>query len=290
MAESTKEGLSPRGRGNPGRRCRLPPPGRAYGGSIPAWAGEPGQPHHINRLAQVYPRVGGGTPSLWRVVPLHPGLSPRGRGNRYAHARAYRRLRSIPAWAGEPLSTGRRRRASTVYPRVGGGTLAVLADSNTAEGLSPRGRGNHGAALRSGNRQRSIPAWAGEPQGYAARPRTYPVYPRVGGGTALLDLGVRTGGGLSPRGRGNPTRQLYSLAKNRSIPAWAGEPAISPQSTSTARVYPRVGGGTVSVYAYPSGDEGLSPRGRGNHGNYVVPTLVERSIPAWAGEPQKRPS
>ena len=101
--------------------------------------------------------------------------------------------------------------------------------------------------------------------------------------------------GLSPRGRGNPGR-------------------ISKTNGLTARVYPRVGGGT------PADDRsgsmvliaGLSPRGRGNH--VLKPPVLSSSmrrvyprvgggthcyvgahklgrfpgsIPAWAGEPSK---
>ena len=49
--------------------------------SIPAWAGEPKLKNILIGLAEVYPRVGGGTA---RNVPDHSnitGLSPRGRGN-----------------------------------------------------------------------------------------------------------------------------------------------------------------------------------------------------------------
>ena len=73
-----------------------------------------------------------------------------------------------------------------------------------AMGLSPRGRGNLIAETGSLIGDRSIPAWAGEP--FPARPElcVQPVYPRVGGGTALGAMGDSVEDGLSPRGRGNP--------------------------------------------------------------------------------------
>ena len=103
-----------------------------------------------------------------------------------------------------------------------------------------------------------------------------PVYPRVGGGTStgLVVAVCRTRSipawagepGLSPRGRGN------HLARNRigwctgSIPAWAGEPFRASTAQSCARVYPRVGGGTAGCQlTHASSVVGLSPRGRGNH-------------------------
>ena len=68
------------------------------------------------------------------------------------------------------------------------------------------------------------------------------------------------GNGLSPRGRGNPDDQQHL----GSIPAWAGEPFWSHVGWSTARVYPRVGGGTSPLSTKGSVIPGLSPRGRGN--------------------------
>ena len=52
----------------------------------------------------------------------HKGLSPRGRGNRNVTHLKKLGLRSIPAWAGEPLHEVLLKEISRVYPRVGGGT------------------------------------------------------------------------------------------------------------------------------------------------------------------------
>ena len=91
-------GLSPRGRGNrtPNRVDIL------LSRSIPAWAGEPRWQFERPTLTQVYPRVGGGTHQFFSPTRFVLGLSPRGRGNQREEPAAYCRLRSIPAWAGEP--------------------------------------------------------------------------------------------------------------------------------------------------------------------------------------------
>ena len=114
--------------------------------SIPAWAGEPLPQEPPIYCARVYPRVGGGTFSRMVRVLACVGLSPRGRGNRYLSvfkllslASVYPRvgggtfinphsdqgstMRSIPAWAGEPVVRRVVTALETVYPRVGGGTL-----------------------------------------------------------------------------------------------------------------------------------------------------------------------
>ena len=90
-------------------------------GSIPAWAGKPARGCRRASRAQVYPRVGGETAADRSVAPVHPGLSPRGRGN-LPERRARLRLCGL-----SPRGRGNLCRRSLtiptrVYPRVGGET------------------------------------------------------------------------------------------------------------------------------------------------------------------------
>ena len=76
--------------------------------------------------------------------------------------------------------------------------------------------------------------------------------------------------------------------RTRSIPARAGEPQRTRLADLIHGVYPRACGGasgTVSASRYCSG---LSPRVRGSLGNGFGLTVLLRSIPARAGEPQAR--
>ena len=194
-------GLSPRVRGNhpsPARSAASP-------GSIPACAGEPPARRCARRCGGVYPRVCGGTSRLLRRTRCASGLSPRVRGNRndrrvtlgtlwsipacagepggiVRHAVGHG---SIPACAGEPAARPRRPRRTKVYPRVCGGTQALLifvvpatvyprVCGGTVEnirpcvgtiGLSPRVRGNRAANRKRTPNGGSIPACAGEPRG-----------------------------------------------------------------------------------------------------------------------------
>ena len=213
------------------------------------------------------------------------GLSPRGRGNRAPGSRTPTRPRSIPAWAGKPVEALHRRRDAKVYPRVGGETRRSNSTPTSAEGLSPRGRGNLDAELGKVGIQGSIPAWAGKPPrqpgrrhvvkglpAWAGKPKRLPsftascwVYPRVGGETydRLKDEYSLTG--LSPRGRGNHGEAGAQPHAGGSIPAWAGKPRSRSNRRSHCWVYPRVGGGNP-----------LPP---------APPLPKERSIPAWAGKP-----
>ena len=173
------QGLSPRGRGNPGPQLGV----RVEQRSIPAWAGEP--PIDLTHVVEetVYPRVGGGTRYGLTNGDRIVGLSPRGRGNLEQAGHPYQNLRSIPAWAGEPRQQRRRQRGARsipawagepsrsrlssalprVYPRVGGGTAAKQCLRKVSRGLSPRGRGNRKLRFTDLRGNGSIPAWAGEP-------------------------------------------------------------------------------------------------------------------------------
>ena len=274
-------GLSPRGRGNHRWRC----PQLLRERSIPAWAGEPPPGAYLPSSITVYPRVGGGTKAIRTRDAGLTGLSPRGRGNPSAPTSLKYRRRSIPAWAGEPRYRGLYGHSRGVYPRVGGGTPHVPCVNSPAQGLSPRGRGNHSGSRRGDALFRSIPAWAGEPPSWPPPPPTSAVYPRVGGGTfplSGLDIWAL---GLSPRGRGNRITRSWRPPCLRSIPAWAGEPVTSWVSPPSVSVYPRVGGGTNALVSMGHCLTALSPRGRGNPVSSICRMASRRSIPAWAGEP-----
>ena len=73
--------------------------------------------------------------------------------------------------------------------------------------------------------------------------------------------------------------------QNGSIPACAGEPEFVVGTGIKYGVYPRVCGGTCAVKKSGVFQLGLSPRVRGNLPNVLVLMLLERSIPACAGEP-----
>ena len=132
--------------------------------------------------------MGGGTVAMLRLRNIAYGLSPRGRGNPRKRPFDLPKLRSIPAWAGEPLVENRSTKSKAVYPRVGGGTHRERLGVYLRPGLSPRGRGNlesiEGGVAPIG----SIPAWAGEPSSMSEPSAMYSVYPRVGGGTRLDTL------------------------------------------------------------------------------------------------------
>src|SRR5690606_32580101 len=89
------------------------------------------------------------------------------------------------------------------------------------------------------------------------------VYPRVRGGadnSAVLECNTP---GLSPRTRGSLLPPSRCCMKERSIPAYAGEPPTLISVCGSVRVYPRVRGGADGHFAYTYKGYGLSPRTRG---------------------------
>ena len=87
---------------------------------IPAWAGNRLAYLSIAAAIPVHPRVGGeqGRVTIGEVVIT--GSSPRGRGTGGADPAAAGKIRFIPAWAGNSLSSIDYRAPWAVHPRVGG--------------------------------------------------------------------------------------------------------------------------------------------------------------------------
>ena len=228
--------------------------------------------------------MGGGNVSTPTNSSSANGLSPRGRGKPYALASRRLRCRSIPAWAGETPGTRQRFRCREVYPRVGGGNGYGRAAIERRSGLSPRGRGKRRTPRSCMRLSRSIPAWAGETILLVSAKSALAVYPRVGGGNARRLRLRRRLRGLSPRGRGKPSRTAALAASWGSIPAWAGETPLPGGGNVLEVVYPRVGGGNFTRQCAGKTVAGLSPRGRGKRRLRHQAGARRRSIPAWAGE------
>ena len=221
-------GLSPRVRG---KQQRLLTSG-ARQRSIPACAGEAVLLASNQSLTAVYPRVCGGSAPRRFGNAGTAGLSPRVRGKHGAAPAAELQPGSIPACAGEAVSVAGVTGTGKVYPRVCGGSLLAGAILGIPEGLSPRVRGKrlHGRPVHQ--RNRSIPACAGEAPLWRVSPTPTKVYPRVCGGSTLYAATPPLNKGLSPRVRGKRPGAAGARGKVWSIPACAGEASVSARPTS----------------------------------------------------------
>ena len=194
-------------------------------------------------ILEVYPRTGGGNRSFLSGLTACGGLSPHGWGKHAMEQHAPHKTRSIPARAGETAPQLLAPCVAWVYPRTGGGNTTRDTIKERAEGLSPHGRGklHHRPEVR--DRQRSIPARAGETGRVSAREFLMPVYPRTGGGNSPPWHSETCYPGLSPHGRGKPEPGRQARRYLRSIPARAGETSQESPAGVYVRVYPRTGGG-----------------------------------------------
>ena len=278
---SGNDGLSPPVRGNRDHAALLQVQVR----SIPARAGEPYHQRGLGLSPWVYPRPCGGTLNLLAFTRTSGGLSPPVRGNLCYRLRRFGPGGSIPARAGEPLSTSSIHTRRPVYPRPCGGTHHHHQQDLYREGLSPPVRGNQDLMPSLFGSKGSIPARAGEPDWFCCRVEPSKVYPRPCGGTYTLVQASSNNQGLSPPVRGNLYGLLPVCRTSGSIPARAGEPIALALFWRVPRVYPRPCGGTCHLSSFLPRYLGLSPPVRGNPRYGRSPCCLSRSIPARAGEP-----
>ena len=91
--------------------------------------------------------------------------------------------------------------------------------------------------------------------------------------------------GLSPPTRGIQPEFLYTRADFRSIPAYAGDPVLCWSIPPNLAVYPRLRGGSPMRRKRLSARPGLSPPTRGIQRRAYACACLNRSIPAYAGDP-----
>ncbi len=217
-ARSIRCGSSPRGRGtlyfavqNAGRQR-----------FIPARAGNTMAETALIKLPTVHPRAGG-EHRLMRFLSLTTnGSSPRGRGTLQALQIFDRRIRFIPARAGNTRDELRCSRACSVHPRAGGEHLKKSNAANLEIGSSPRGRGTLLVLGRRTWRYRFIPARAGNTFEAGGMSAVTTVHPRAGGEHNLGDSAALPVAGSSPRGRGTLKESTWKRHTYRFIPARAG--------------------------------------------------------------------
>ena len=174
-----------------------------------------------------------------------------------------------------------------VNPRGCGETASEVTLMSTDSGQSPRVRGNPWRSRADGPGRGSIPAGAGKPSDHQAGRPHHGVNPRGCGETAIDTTRAKPFVGQSPRVRGNPWRSRADGPGRGSIPAGAGKPRPSTRGRRVAGVNPRGCGETVVVLASVIGEQGQSPRVRGNLRWHTPSPCRSRSIPAGAGKPRE---
>jgi len=191
-------GSSPRLRGTPERSANFLDLMRF----IPAPAGNARPSASAAPWSTVHPRACGERWDEALIETIARGSSPRLRGTRGRRRAVRRRIRFIPAPAGNAVAQVELHSLRPVHPRACGERSTASRIIARHTGSSPRLRGTRTAARREHRGPRFIPAPAGNALGRRAVARSRAVHPRACGerGVALgLALGLA---GSSPRLRG----------------------------------------------------------------------------------------
>ena len=150
-------------------------------------------------------------------------------------------------------------------------------------GSSPRVRGTRDAGRRPVEADRFIPACAGNAERGALIKIDRPVHPRVCGERATICFRSNSASGSSPRVRGTLAAWAGMTARDRFIPACAGNAGEATLRTSTDSVHPRVCGERKNLTIGGLFHNGSSPRVRGTRAGRHVEPQHHRFIPACAG-------
>ncbi len=236
----------------------------------------------------VHPRASGGARSRGGMPAALRGPSPRERGSRSRPSRRPRGRGSIPARAGEPFTHRRSSTRKGVHPRASGGASGVQALPSGSMGPSPRERGSLEPVQLDDALAGSIPARAGEPIPQSRAWCRSRVHPRASGGATQPTVPARRAMGPSPRERGSRSGWPFSAAPGGSIPARAGEPSLQATCSPPLRVHPRASGGALTAQQLIDLNTGPSPRERGSPAPVGDHERRYGSIPARAGEPDRR--
>ena len=232
----------------------------------------------------VHPRECGGNKMLDRLVGTLTGPSPRVRGKRRNSGPVRRSRGSVPASAGETVTTSDDWKIVRVHPRECGGNRSRHLERDSLRGPSPRVRGKPLGVGHLFLGHGSIPASAGETASVRGSAHNERVHPRECGGNKVAEGAVVGVLGPSPRVRGKHLAEVEITAPSRSIPASAGETRGFAPSRTVYRVHPRECGGNAETGTAQRPATGPSPRVRGKRLRGHQHGAHRRSIPASAGE------
>ena len=231
----------------------------------------------------VHPRACGEQSSSYWCFASRAGSSPRVRGTVNVCAALKCHLRFIPARAGNSRVQLRILPWVPVHPRACGEQIAIRKSDAVWYGSSPRVRGTDRDNPAGPERNRFIPARAGNSTSSGCAPTSTAVHPRACGEQAEKVTDIFCQIGSSPRVRGTDRDAPGTRVRDRFIPARAGNRRARRVWTRALPVHPRACGEQAATEFFGQAKSGSSPRVRGTvRGDPLSRSLV-RFIPARAG-------
>ena len=219
----------------------------------------------------------------WHSVGVGAGSSPHARGTPACEPWRDRRIRFIPACAGNAGEHVKVGKSTPVHPRMRGERTPSTEPCRSPVGSSPHARGTRCLGPVARGSRRFIPACAGNASGSGPATAVRSVHPRMRGERSIHSMAHARSDGSSPHARGTPQQPAEYLRPRRFIPACAGNAIYCLKARPLPTVHPRMRGERVDVRGAAAAARGSSPHARG--------TLIPRSpkeartrfIPACAG-------
>ena len=211
----------------------------------------------------VHPRVCGERKRLRRFLFFSAGSSPRMRGTPRTRSVGIQLVRFIPAYAGNAEIDQAGSDYESVHPRVCGERSNTTYHPSCCAGSSPRMRGTRSGLSVKAFWLRFIPAYAGNAHCPCMLLLYRAVHPRVCGERLATPLSTISSFGSSPRMRGTRSRGRHSPARDRFIPAYAGNAQGAITMRCMPTVHPRVCGERRRQSDSEKNLGGSSPRMRG---------------------------
>ncbi len=198
-------------------------------------------------------------------------------------------MRFIPAPAGDTRANKVTGDGDAVHPRACGGHYYTAILITVSLGSSPRLRGTRGRTGVPRHGGRFIPAPAGDTKNRSDLTKRQAVHPRACGGHVVRRRRVDRTLGSSPRLRGTQSSPRSNCARDRFIPAPAGDTIMFGPIISSSTVHPRACGGHIAAMKIDVSGCGSSPRLRGTRRRNGAAHRRRRFIPAPAGDTQHPP-
>ena len=170
------------------------------------------------------------------------GSSPPARGTPRHHRASRPAHRFIPACAGNTHEKRPALLRRAVHPRLRGEHSCAKPRSANASGSSPPARGTLGRAGMLRERERFIPACAGNTRSICRALPHQPVHPRLRGEHTSRGQPRSEWRGSSPPARGTPVRRSSCQLLGRFIPACAGNTRPCRDAAPCRPVHPRLRG------------------------------------------------